>query len=141
MITSDGVKAKIDAAREKIGRDVTFYTPIAGQNTDFTASGYYDPMSYTGFNPTLETTVVKARVHWTDDERITATPGGKFFVGDCTLGIDPAYRELAEKAMLDESKIVVDGKDVIVIGIDPKGVMETNRLRLICKTVGSKFVP
>lgn len=140
-INAEAIKAKIDNVRSLLGRDVTFYTPIAGQNPDFTASGYYDPMMYTGYKPTLETTTVLARIHWTTDERITATPGGKFFAGDCVLTIDPTYEELAQRAMLDASKVVVDGRDVNVIGIDPKGAPEVNRIRLVCKAVGSKFIP
>lgn len=138
-ISSDAIKAKIDLVRSQIGRNVTFYTVVGSY--DYVASGFYDPLSYTGYIPTLETTTVLARIHWTNDERITATPGGKFFVGDCTLTIDPSYQALAEKSLSDKAKIVVDGRDVTVVGIDPKGAPEINRIRLICKTTGSKFIP
>ena len=136
------IKSKIDRVREEIGRTVTFYTPVTGQDTDFTASGFYNPLTYTGYNPTMEGTDVLARVHWAGDERITATPGGKYFIGDCTLGVDPTYHELAQKCMnSDNGYISVDGKEVTIIGIDPVGAPSINRLRIICKSSGSKPAP
>jgi hypothetical protein len=137
-VNKEYLKSKIDRVREEIGRDVDFYTVVTGQNPDFTASGFYNPLTYTGYVKTLETTTVKARVHWASDERITATPGGKYYIGDCTLTVDPDYHELAQKAMIEGAYVVVDGRNMSVIGIDPKGAPEINRIRLICKAMGDK---
>lgn len=138
-VSSEFVKSRIDNVRGQIGRYVTFYTPIAGQNTDFVASGFYNPLTFTGYVPTFETTEVLARVHWAGDERITATPGGKYFVGDCSLTIDPSYHDLAQRCMTsDEGKVVVDTKEVTITSIDPMGAPTVNRLRLLCKTTGVK---
>lgn len=138
-VNSAFIKSRIDLKRQEIGRFVTFYTPVAGQDTNFTASGFYDPLTYTGYDPVLEGTEVLARIHWAGDERITATPGGKYFIGDVSLTIDPSYHELAQRCMIaDTGKVVVDDKDVTITSIDPMGAPTVNRIRLLCKAVGTK---
>lgn len=153
MPNAELMKARIDAVREQIGRDVTFYTSKTSICTDCVASGYYDPVTDissnylcpicegSGWSDSVDATVVNARVHWAGAERITATPGGKYYVGDCTLGVDIPYHELAQKAMKDGGKVVVDGRDVEIVGIDPVGAPIINRYRLICKAMGQKPAP
>jgi hypothetical protein len=70
-LRADFVKAKIDAVRAQIGRDVVFHVPT--DTSDFTASGFYDPMSDTSFIKTIVQVTVLARVHWAADERIHLT--------------------------------------------------------------------
>lgn len=147
------VKSKIDLVRRQIGRNVTFYTSKSSICTDCVASGFYNPATDTSFNfvcplckgsaytNSVEPTEVLARVHWAGDERITATPGGKYYVGECTLTIDPSYHELAQDAQKDAGKVVVDGRDMFITGIDPLGAPEINRIRLRCISAGTKITP
>lgn len=138
-IDPEYIKSKIDEVRGEIGRYVTFYTPVTGSNSDFVASGIYNPLTYTGYLVTLEETEVLARIHWAGDERITATPGGKYYVGECTLGIDPAYHDLAQRCMnASEGKVKVDEKFLTIFSIDPVGAPTVNRLKVVCKSIGSK---
>jgi hypothetical protein len=137
-IDPEFIKSRIDNARLEIGRNVIFYTPT-NQDTEFVASGFYNPITFSGFMTVLEQTEVLARVHWASDERITATPGGKYYVGDCTLGVDPMYHDLAQRCMnSSEGKVSVDNKYVTITAIDPMGAPTVNRLRLVCKSVGTK---
>jgi hypothetical protein len=82
--------------------------------------------------------VVLARVHWTNDEAIDTTPGGKYFVGDATATFDPSYRELAENTQVEEGKVVVDGHDMQIIKIIPLGAPEPNRYRVVLKNKGER---
>jgi hypothetical protein len=136
-INPDFIKSKIDLVRAEIGRTVTFVTHVT--NDDFIASGFYDPITDTSYKTIAkEETEVQARVHWAGDERITATPGGKYFIGDCTLTIDPIYHKLAQKAMRDSGMVIVDGKELQIMSIDPEGVPTVNRIRVVCKSVGKE---
>jgi hypothetical protein len=40
--------------------------------------------------------------------------------------------------MKDGGKVVVDDKDMDIIGIDPVGAMTINRYRVICRSKGHK---
>jgi hypothetical protein len=83
------IKAQIDGVRARIGRNVTVYTPSTIACTICVASGYLDTISNTSWYTTcpecrgsywhtaLTGTEILARVHWTSNEAITATPGGK----------------------------------------------------------------
>jgi hypothetical protein len=147
-ITSDYVKSKIDAVREQIGREVTFYTLQSDKCSDCVASGYYDPLTNTswnfvcpickgtGWSNSVDATIVNARIHWAGDEKIQMTPGGKFYVGDCQLTVDPTYHSLAQEAMKDSGKVVVDGRDMRITAINPMGAPTVNRIRLVCKGMG-----
>lgn len=144
------MKARIDAVREEIGRDVTFYTSRHTVCPLCTASGYLDPLSGAsyfyqcpicsgnGYTDTTDATIVRARIHWTNDEFRTATPGGKFFVGDCTLGIDIKWKELAENTQNEAGKVVVDGHDMQIARIVPVGAPIINRYRLLMKNMGDR---
>lgn len=151
--TIASMKQKIDDKRGEIGRDVTFYTSKHSICTTCVASGYYDPVNDvtanylcplcngTAWLDSVDATVVQARVHWAGAERITATPGGKYFIGDCTLGVEISYHELAQNAMKDGGKVLVDGHDMEITAIDPVGAPIVNRYRLICKSMGQKPPP
>lgn len=150
MISADAIKHDIDTLRGDIGRDITFYISGHVPCSLCAASGYYDTLSdnsyYTtcpickGMYYTLSAiaTVVQARVHWTNDEGITATPAGKYYTGDATVHIEPKYRALAESAQSESGKVVVDGHNMKIQKIIPLGVIDTNRLRLILINSGER---
>jgi hypothetical protein len=147
-VSSDYIKSKIDAVREEIGRTVTFHTLKSDKCSDCVASGYYDPLTDTswnfvcpickgtGWSSSVDKTEVLARIHWAGDERIQMSPGGKYYVGDCQLTIDPSHHSLAQNAMKDSGKVIVDGRDMRIQSINPMGAPTINRIRLICKGMG-----
>jgi hypothetical protein len=113
-------------------------------------SGFYDSLNNNSWHTTCPecngdfwknitvSTEVLARVHWVSNEAITATPGGKYFLGDAHITVDPTYTELLESAQNDAGKVVVDGQDMEIIRINPMGAPEINRVRAILKSVGTR---
>lgn len=150
MVNAAGMKARIDAVRDDIGRDVTFHTSAHSACPRCTASGYLNPLSGSsydyqcpvctgnGYLATTTATIVKARVHWMNDEYITATPGGKYFLGDCNLGIDIKYRTLVETTQNEAGKVVVDGHDMQITKIIPVGAPIINRYRVVLTGMGKR---
>lgn len=150
MVNAAAMKSRIDAARQEIGRDVTFHTILGIACPLCTASGYLNPLSGDsyyyqcptcsgqGYTNVTEATVVKARIHWTNDELRTASSVGKYYVGDCTLGVDIPYRELAERTQNESGKVVVDGHDMQIQKIIPVGAPIINRYRLVMKNMGDR---
>lgn len=144
------IKRQIDSARVSLGRDVSFFTVEKTACTLCLPSGYYNahldqtiyancPVCSGHYWLELETeNVVLARIHWSNDEAIDSTPGGKFFVGDATLGIDPKYRELAERTQTEEGRVEVDGHTMQIIKIIPLGAPEPNRYRIVLKNQGER---
>lgn len=149
-VNREWIKRQIDSARVSIGRDVSFFTPSHTVCPLCTASGFYNAALDTTFYyncpvcsgtyhiASLEETVVLARVHWTNDEAIDTTPGGKFFVGDATVTVDPSYRTLLEDTQVEDGKVVVDGHDMQIIKIIPLGAPEPNRYRAVLKNQGER---
>lgn len=150
MINAAQIKSDIDRLRGDIGRDVKFYVSNNSPCSLCTASGYYDAASNSTYYTTcpvcsglfyLNTatiTVVNARVRWTSDEAITATPAGKYFAGDATLHIDPKYLVLAQASQSESGKVEVDGHDMQINKIIPLGTIETNRLRIVLVNSGER---
>lgn len=150
MIGADQIKHDIDTLRESIGRDVTFYVNSHSPCSLCLASGYYDSSTDTSFYTTCpicsglfytanaSTTIVNARIRWTSDEAITATPAGKYYAGDAQIHIDPMYLVLAQSAQSDRGKVVVDGHNMKISKIIPLGTIETNRLRLVLVNSGER---
>lgn len=144
------IKRQIDSARESIGRNISFFTVTKTGCTLCTPSGYYDPAldstiyfncpvcSGTYWLLTETETPVLARVRWTNDEAISTTPGGKYFIGDATATFDPMYKDLAEQTQTEEGKVVVDGHDMQIIRIIPMGAPEPNRYRVVLKNQGER---
>lgn len=144
------IKNDIDFVRDIIGRDVTIYAPKISECLECVASGYYDPLSDTSFNVMcpqckgsfwinhVDATTINARVHWVSNEGITATPGGKYFLGDAQITVDPCYLELLESAQNDAGKVVVDGQDMQILRINPMGAPEVNRVRAILRGMGGR---
>jgi hypothetical protein len=149
-IEKTAIKRIIDNVRDEIGRNVTFYTENLAGCSLCVASGYYDPIGDTTYytvcpicsgsywiNTSIATEVL-ARVHWVNDEAITATPGGKYYIGEATLTVDPIYLNLAEACEKESGKIVVDGHNMAITKIIPMGAPEINRYRIILKNMGDR---
>jgi len=149
-VDKEFIKAQIDGVRERIGRDVTIYYPSEEACTICVASGWLDTVSNTSWFTNCpecggkywrlytKSEDVLARVHWAGNEGITATPGGKYFLGDAHITVDPEFWELLEKAQSEQGKVVVDGQDFSILRINPLGAPEVNRVRAILKGVGSR---
>jgi hypothetical protein len=144
-----GIKEKIDSVRETIGRNVSIYTPTRNACVRCTVSGFYDATSDKSISFTcpeckgffwkreFTETVILARVHWTSNEAIAVTPGGKYFSGDAYIHVDPEYHTLLQTAQ-NGGKVVVDGQEMSIIRINPVGAPVTNRYRAILKGAGSQ---
>lgn len=149
-VNREWIKRQIDSARVSIGRNVSFYTTSRTGCTLCLASGYYnetlDSTFYTGcpicsgnfYIDAVTEHVILARVHWTNDEAATATPGGKYYIGDATVVIDPSYLDVAEAAQNETGKVVVDGHDMQITKIIPQGAPEPNRYRVVLKNQGER---
>lgn len=149
-ISPDWIKSRIDSVREEIGRNVTFSTSSLLPCTLCAASGYYDSVNDTTFYftcpvcdgnyymPTQTETTILARIHWTSDEHITATPGGKYYAGDAYIHVDPENLALAESAQSERGKVIVDGHNMQIDKIIPQGAPTINRYRLILKNTGAR---
>lgn len=150
MINADFIKAQIDSVREGIGRYVTVYHPNSTACLECVASGFYDPISDTSFNvvcpqcsgaywiASMDSEDVLARIHWVGNEAITATPGGKYYLGDAQIHVDPSYQPLFESAQNESGKVVVDGQDMSILKISPVGAPTINRIRIILKGMGGR---
>lgn len=145
------IKGHIDDVRNNVlGRNVDFYRPIRSACSLCAASGYYNPnsdgtyfsncpvCSGTYWISALEQNTIIARVHWVNDEAMEVTPGGKFFTGEATATIDPAYLDLAESVQNNEGKVVVDGHDMEIVRIIPMGAPEINRYRVVLRNMGDR---
>lgn len=149
-IDKDWIKQQIDSVREQIGRIVIFYTVAKSACPLCLADNLYDVVNDNSFNvvcPTcqgtywLETAVeneVLARVHWVNDEAITATPGGKYYIGEATVTIDVSYLSLAEQCQSESGKVLVDGHSMQITRIIPFGAPEITRYRVVLKNMGDR---
>lgn len=150
VINKDFIKAQIDFVRGEIGREVTVYYPNTTACLDCVASGYYDPRTDSSWNivcpqcngafwlAQVTAVDILARVHWVSNEAITATPGGKYYLGEAQITVDPEYKELLESAQNDAGKVVVDGQDMQIMKINPLGAPEINRVRAILRGMGGR---
>jgi hypothetical protein len=149
-VDSDWIKDQIDAVRESIGRNITLYYSSRDACTICVASGLYDPISDTSWYTvcpqchgaywlnTVDSREVLARVHWVSNEGITATPGGKYFLGDAQITVDPSEHEWLVKAQSDAGKVVVDGQDFSITRINPMGAPTINRTRAVLRAMGAR---
>lgn len=150
QINKSFIKAQIDAVRDTIGRNVTVYTQFPTACPICVASGYFDSVNNNSWYvtcpqcsgdywlSTTTTTEVLARVHWVSNEGITMTPGGKYFLGDAQITVDPEHWDLLQSAQKDSGKVVVDGQDMEIVRINPLGAPEINRIRAILKSMGDR---
>jgi len=152
VIDPEDLKSKIDAFRQEIGRNVTFSISSLEPCSLCLPSGFYDAKNNTTtyftcpvchgqyYMPTQTETEILARIHWVSDQAATATPGGKYYIGDCNIHIEPQYRTLAESAQNETGKVVVDGHDMQIVKIIPQGAPTINRIRLILTGTGKRPV-
>lgn len=150
MALADFIKNQIDLSRANIGRNVDVYTPILSPCTLCQPSGYFDALGNCSFFTvcpvcvgsywlnTVQKTEVLARVHWVSNEAITATPGGKYFLGEAWATVDPVYHDLFVQANNESGKVVVDNQDMQIIQIRPMGAPSINRIRIILKSMGDR---
>lgn len=149
-VNREWIKKQIDSTRESIGRNVMFYTTVSTACPLCTASGFYNETLDSTFYyncpvcagsyylTTVSGHEILARVHWTNDEAVTASPGGKYFLGDATATIDPSYRGVAEATQEETGKVVIDNHDMQIIKIIPMGAPEPNRYRVVLKNTGER---
>lgn len=149
-VDANYIRNTINSVRQQIGRDVVFYTPTLTQCPLCLLNGFIDPSTGTSYNfncPVCKGTgwkssvtahTILARIHWTNDEAVTATPGGKYYVGDCQLHIEPEYLSIAEAAQSDGGKVVVDGHNMSITKIIPNGAPTINRIRIVCTNMGTR---
>lgn len=150
-VNREWIKRQIDSVRESIGRDVTVYTVDRTACTLCLPSGFYNANADSTFYyncpvcqgsyyiEQLSPHTILARVHWTNDEAISATPGGKYYTGDATITVDPAYKEILEKSeQTNSGKVSVDGHTMFITKIIPMGAPEANRYRAVLKNSGGK---
>jgi hypothetical protein len=142
-VNADYIRDKIDLVRYQIGRTITFNVPNLTLCTLCVASGYYDATSNSTtyftcpvcagqfYMPDVTSTEVLARIHWTNDEQVTATPGGKHYLGQCYVHIEPEYLALAESTQVEAGTVLVDGHTMSISKILPFGAPTLNRYRLI----------
>jgi len=81
---------------------------------------------------------VLARVHWVNDEAITATPGGKYYLGQATLTINIDDLETAQRTESEGGKVVIDDHNMQITKIIPMGAPDINRYRVICNGMGDR---
>lgn len=148
-VDRDWIRHVINGVREEIGRDVTFHTPTTSACSLCSASGYYDANNDTTFYFTCpvcngqyyldstEDTEVLARIHWTNADAITATPGGKYYLGSASITVEDKYLALAEQTQ-DKGTVTVDGYEMTITKILPVGAPEANRYRIVLNNVGGR---
>ena len=149
-VDANFIKDQIDWVRGEIGRNITVYYSRRDACTICVASGYYDAISDTSWFTicpqckgsywlnTVDSRDILARIHWVGNEGITATPGGKYYLGDAQITVDPSEREWLVKAQTDAGKVVVDGQDFSITKINPMGVPTINRVRAVLKAMGAR---
>lgn len=147
-VNKDYIKQKVDAVREQIGRTVVVNTPAVTGCSICVPSGYLDTFSNTStyikcpvcrgsyWVETMEQTTLLARVHWVADEGMGVTPGGKFFVGEASMHVDPSYHSLMQETQA-KGFITIDGQEMQIVRIDPRG-LDINRLRIVLRSRGTK---
>lgn len=143
----DHIRQQIDKGREEIGREVSIYTPVRSACVLCTVSGFYDSISDhstyftcpecrgTFWKNGMAETVIYARVHWTSNEAIDVTPGGKYFSGDAYIHVKPEYHSLLQQCQ-NGGKVVVDTNEMSIIKINPQGTPVINRYKAILKNRG-----
>jgi hypothetical protein len=149
-VNKDWIRARVNEVRDAIGREVVFSTPTKTACTICLPSGWYDAGSDSTYYVTCpvcsgnywtighaDTTII-GRIHWVSDEAITATPGGKYYIGEATVTIEDKYLPTAQSCQTEHGNVSVDGHDMIIQKIIPVGAPEPNRYRVILRNSGDK---
>lgn len=150
VVDSALIRETISQFRQQIGRMVTFAVPDKTQCPVCISGGFIDTNTGNSWNfncptckgsgwvNTMKETQVLARIHWTHDEALSITPGGKYFVGDCRFHIDPDDYPTATAAHTEDGRVYVDGHEMTITKILPEGTPTINRVMVICANAGSK---
>lgn len=148
-IDTDFIRDQIDSVREEIGRDVSILVPAKSACVRCTVSGFYDALidkstfftcpecKGSFWKNGFSETVVLARVHWTDNEAIGVTPGGKYYSGDAYMHVVPEHHKLLQDAQ-NGGRVVVDEQEMSIIKINPEGAPVINRYKAILKGIGNQ---
>lgn len=143
------IKKDIDTLRGDIGRDILVYTATQNPCSICTTGGYYDSDTNKSryikcpeckgefWRPDFEEHTILARVHWTTNEAMNMTPGGRYYTGDAYAVIDPQYHDVAREAQA-EGYLMVDGQKMNITKISPEGATSINRYKLILRGAGSR---
>lgn len=149
-ISPQFIKAQIDSVRRAIGRNVTLYYPSDEPCGTCVASGWYDALNNESWNstcpechgtywiPETNEEEILARVHWAGNEGLTATPVGKYFLGDAQITVDTCYHESLQRAQSEGGGVRVDGQDFQILRINPLGAPTVNRVRAILRGKGER---
>lgn len=143
------IKKDIDKFRTEIGRDILVYTPIRNPCSICTTGGFYDSITDQSvyikcpeckgafWRDDFTANTIQARVHWTGNEAINMTPGGRYFSGDAYAVIDPEYHAVVQSAQSD-GYLMIDGQRMTILRINPEGAASINRYKLILKGSGNR---
>lgn len=143
------IKRDIDNLRGDIGREILVYTPTRNPCSICTTGDYYDPINDKSvyikcpeckgefWRNDFKENKVLARVHWTTNEAMNMTPGGKYYTGDAYAHIDPEYHSIVQAAQ-SEGYVIMDGQRLTITKISPEGVTAINRYKLILKGAGNR---
>jgi len=132
-----------------IQRIIYLYTTSKSACPTCLAATDYDSVNDCSFNPkcaickgaywvlTEVANAVPARIRWTNDQNITATPGGKYYVGDATAKIGLKYYDLAMSCQTFTGHVLVDGHDMTISKIVPVGTPIITQYHLVLKNMGN----
>lgn len=143
------IKKDIDDLRGDIGREILLYTPTRVACSICTTGSYYDSVTDKSLfikcpeckgafwrNDFTEHTIL-ARVHWTTNEAMNMTPGGRYYTGDAYAVVDPEYHAVVQLAQAG-GKVKVDGQEMNITRISPEGASTINRYKLILRGSGGR---
>lgn len=128
------IKGPIDSVRRQIGRMVTFNVPSDSSSL----TQLYNPATDNRFRLTHRKVEVLARIHFTNDEAVTATPGGKYYIGESYVVVDPSDLPTAQATQEQGGFVTVDNRNFEISKIIPVGAPSINRYRLILIGMGNR---
>lgn len=143
------IKHEIDSFRGDIGRDILVYTPTQHACSICTSGGYFDTFTNKSvfikcpecrgefWRDDFDENTILARVHWTTNEAMNMTPGGRYFTGDAYAVIDPEFHTIVQGAQAD-GYLMIDGQRMNISKISPEGAQSINRYKLILKGAGNR---
>lgn len=144
------IKGDIDKFRTEIGRDILVYTPARNPCSICTTGGFYDSISDKStyikcpeckgvfWRDDVTEHTIQARVHWTTNEAMNITPGGRYFTGDAYAVVDPEYHSVIQAAQEPGGKVKIDGQELTITRINPEGAATINRYKVILLGSGKR---
>lgn len=124
----------IDDIRNRIGRDVSFYTlTVSGcsvcsldPNTNTSTDSYCVACNGEYWIPTFTENIINAHVTWGKADEFNWVSGGTFLDGDCRLQIK--FSETNALILDSTDYVMVDDRKLRIKNIIPRGVPDINRL-------------